>query len=93
MKGSKETFERSKAGGFVKKGEDRREIYGMDTKAGQKETKIQQNEALFQGEKSRNAYGYTSENEKRWNQMRMYIHYSHQKESETSVYLLPFDFR
>lgn len=51
MKGSKGTFERSKAGGFVKKREDRREIYGMDTKAGQKETKIQQNEALFQGEK------------------------------------------
>lgn len=70
--GSKKIVKRSKTGDFLERGEGRQEVYRKDTKAGKKK-KNKKKKQRFSGmklrfkEKSRNAYRYTSEYEKRWN--------------------------
>lgn len=69
---------RAGGGGFVKKGDDRQGSDRMDMKADKKIQRVSEMNLLSRRETG-NAHGYTSEYEKRRNQMRMYIHYSPSK--------------
>lgn len=62
----------------MKKGDDRQGSDRMDTKADKKIQGVSEMN-LFSRRETGNAHGYTSEYEKRRNQMRMYIHYSPSK--------------